>query len=173
MNEHENTPRPPQYPTEPILDAVPADGPASNPAGPTPLGAAAQSQPTTASADAAAIEDAILRPPVAQPTAPLSPEAAAAASVAGFIPPIVAGSPRVRWAGIIWGLVLASAAVVGLTVTVVPSARDAAANWWLSVDAVSGTAYAFLTLGAIAVICAVIGLIGRAQRARSSRLIQG
>lgn len=115
-------------------------------------------------------------------TVPLPPEAAAfppASPDSGVSTPALAapgeapiGSPRTRWAGIIWGTVLAAVAGWALFVTLSEGMRRTLAHWWLSLDGVTGTAYTFLALGAIAVICAIIGVIGRAQRARALRLTE-
>lgn len=84
-------------------------------------------------------------------------------------PAVTLGSPRTRWAGIIWGVILAALAAITLVITLDPARRAATADWWLSLNGVTGTAYTFLALGAVAVVCAAVGLIGRAQRRRIAR----
>lgn len=83
--------------------------------------------------------------------------------------PAVPSAPRTRWAGIIWGVLLAALAALALAVTLEPSWREAAYHWWLSLNGVTGTAYTFLALGAVVLVCAVVGLVGRAQRRRLQR----
>lgn len=78
-------------------------------------------------------------------------------------------SPRTRWAGIIWGALFVAVAVFALWTVIDVSARAAVADWWFALTTVSSLAYVALALGAVSVVCAVVGLIGRAQRQRETR----
>lgn len=111
-------------------------------------------------------------PPEADGFAPASPTSGVSAPALAASGEAPIGSPRTRWAGIIWGTVLAAMAGWALFVTLSASMRRTLAHWWLSLDGVTGTAYTFLALGAVAVICAIIGIVGRAQRARALRLTE-
>ncbi len=105
--------------------------------------------------------DSALAPPVA----PANADPYAAAYV-GDVTTVATTGPRTRWAGIIWGLVLATIAALCLWVALVPATRTAVADWWLAQTPMTGLAYGALALGAIAVLCAAVGLVGRAQRRR-------
>ena len=103
---------------------------------------------------------ATIAPPVA-PTAPLAPYPVAETA------PLPA--PRVRWAGIVWGLILAAAAAAGLWVLVDPGRRAAISDGVLTLDPTQvnpGTAvgFALLAVGVIVLICGGLALIRRMQR---------
>lgn len=101
--------------------------------------------------------DLPLTPPA--PSVTVAPVAASAE-----LPP-----PRTRWAGILWGLVFLVLSVLGLFAVLDDGVREAAAQWWLTLTPVSLVAYAALAIGAIIIVCAAIGLIGRAQRNAAQR----
>ncbi|WP_040165920.1 hypothetical protein [Microbacterium gorillae] len=77
--------------------------------------------------------------------------------------------PRTRWAGIIWGFILLAISVLGVLAVVQDGVRATIENLWFSLTPVSSAAYLAIALGGIAVVCAAVGLIGRAQRGAAQR----
>lgn len=110
--------------------------------------------------------------PYLDPSQPLSPPMATAPDAHGHASPwrhdAPATEPRTRWAGIIWGVVIAAIAVVGIRTVIDDAARAATGDWWFGLTSVAGVAWFALAVGAIAVLCAAVGLIGRAQRRRAA-----
>ncbi|TGY39407.1 hypothetical protein E5344_02035 [Microbacterium laevaniformans] len=77
--------------------------------------------------------------------------------------------PRIRWAGIVWGLVFAALATVGAALTWTPRALE---NLSMIVPQLSGTtlvAATLMALGALALISGLVGLLRHAQRAATRR----
>lgn len=76
--------------------------------------------------------------------------------------------PRVRWAGVVWGIVLAAVSAGGFWMTSTPdalahlsaAARDLSVSTLIAVPA--------LALGAAVLVTGVVGLLRRAQRARTA-----
>jgi len=80
-------------------------------------------------------------------------------------------APRIRWAGIVWGLVFAAIAVVSLWVLAAASRREAIAAWAkaLSPESVSpGVLLGVLVLGlgALLIVVGGIALLRRLSTAR-------
>lgn len=95
----------------------------------------------------AVLEDA------APPTATGATSASAAAS-----------GPRVRWAGIVWGLVLAAIAALALWFLTDATRQAAAMDWMLRLGPAATLAYAVLAVGALALVAGLVGIARRAQR---------
>ncbi|MRG59533.1 hypothetical protein GE115_06555 [Agromyces sp. CFH 90414] len=95
------------------------------------------------------------------PVPPPAPEPEA--SVA---PPL---RPRVRWAGIIWGLVFAAIAATLLAVLTDPARRDAATDWWTGLSPAGFALTAVIVVGALLLVAGVAGLARRASRSASER----
>ncbi len=75
--------------------------------------------------------------------------------------------PRTRWAGIVWGLALAAAAVLGLWVVSAADRREAAADWLGTLSVPAVIAYALLSLGAVVLLTGLIAALRRAQSRRA------
>ncbi|MBF4561513.1 hypothetical protein ITJ43_05130 [Microbacterium sp. VKM Ac-2870] len=73
--------------------------------------------------------------------------------------------PRIRWAGIVWGFVLAAVAATGLAVTWGPTRLDDLATVVPQLTVSTVVAAALMTLGALALITGLVGLLRRGQRA--------
>lgn len=72
--------------------------------------------------------------------------------------------PRVRWAGIVWGLVLAAIAAVALWILLDPARQAALTSWLVSLSPATAVALAVLLLGVFALVTGVVGIARRAQR---------
>jgi len=94
-------------------------------------------------------------PPAAE--APVAEETAAPASTP---------RPRVRWAGIVWGIVLAAVAATGMVLTGSPDRLDDLVAIVPRLSATTVVAGILMTLGALALISGLVGLLRRAQRTR-------
>ncbi len=73
--------------------------------------------------------------------------------------------PRIRWAGVVWGLVFAAAAAVGAALTWTPRALDDLATIVPQLNGPTLVAGALLVLGALALISGLVGLLRHAQNA--------
>ncbi|MDJ1113446.1 hypothetical protein [Microbacterium dauci] len=76
---------------------------------------------------------------------------------------------RVRWAGIVWGLVLLACAAGGLWLVSGSDALNALQDWLFELQVSAAIAYAILGIGAFVLVCGLIGLLRRAQRGRERR----
>ncbi|MBD3942708.1 hypothetical protein IF188_13480 [Microbacterium sp. NEAU-LLC] len=81
----------------------------------------------------------------------------------------VPSGPRVRWAGIVWGLVLATIAGLALWLLTDAARQAAVTHWLLNLTPAAAVAYAVLVIGAFALIAGLVGLVRRAQRAGERR----
>jgi hypothetical protein len=101
-------------------------------------------------------------PPAWEPATatPDRPEAAAS---------VVLSRPRVRWAGIVWGLVLAAIAAGAVWFLTDPARQAALASWTVSLSPATAIAVAVLVLGVFALITGVVGIARRAQRGIEQR----
>lgn len=77
--------------------------------------------------------------------------------------------PRIRWAGIVWGLVFAAAAAVGAVMTWTPRALEDLATIVPQLTGATLAAATLMTLGALALICGLVGLLRHAQSAAARR----
>ncbi|MDQ7878530.1 hypothetical protein Q9R08_11135 [Microbacterium sp. QXD-8] len=77
--------------------------------------------------------------------------------------------PRVRWAGIVWGLVLATIAAGAVWFLTDPARQDALASWLVSLSPATTIAIGVLVLGGFALITGVVGIARRAQRGIEQR----
>ena len=77
---------------------------------------------------------------------------------------------RTRWAGIIWGLVLAGAGVLGIRLASDAGLRQTLSSWIWSQSPATTVLWSVLLLGALVVICALVGVAGAVQqRLRKAR----
>ncbi|BDZ54282.1 hypothetical protein [Agromyces marinus] len=109
----------------------------------------------------------------AEPTAVLSPPEATGRTEATAVlhpsEPTAAGAgdgPRIRWAGILWGLVFAAIAATTLWTVVDPERRDAASAWWSSLEPAMLGLMLLLALGGILLVAGLAGVLRRASRSR-------
>ena len=107
---------------------------------------------------APAIQDPLASSP-STATAGASAEAASAAL----------SGPRTRWAGIVWGLVLAAIAALALWFLTDAGRQAAVTDWMMTLSPAAAIAYSVLVIGAFALIAGLVGLVRRAQRAGERR----
>lgn len=124
--------------------------------------------PAPAGAGAAATErlDAATAPldagePADEPT--VAEEATASVAAVGVAEP----RPRIRFAGIAWGVLFATAALVLLGVVAAPSRRAAAAEWLGSLQGDTVTIILAIVFGAVLVLSALLASVRRLQRERA------
>ncbi len=82
--------------------------------------------------------------------------------------------PRVRWAGIAWGLVFATLAGVGLWVVAEASVREAIRTWILEFDPATLAPGAIVAVAIIAVgvVLLIVGAFAVARRSRPKVTIE-
>ncbi|MDQ2698585.1 MAG: hypothetical protein M3Y46_07310 [Actinomycetota bacterium] len=119
---------------------------------------------TSAAAAAAAAAIAAAAPPALSAYGPLT--ASAPASPAASLP---RRRPRTRWAGIVWGLVLAAIAAVAVSILADPARQEVAMEWLQHLTPAAAVAYSVLVIGAFALIAGIVGLARRAQRGLERR----
>jgi uncharacterized integral membrane protein len=90
-------------------------------------------------------------------------EATASAAAAGVAEP----RPRIRFAGIAWGVLLATAALVLLGIVASPSRRAAAAEWLGSLQGDTVAIILAIVFGAVLVLSALLASVRRLQRERA------
>ncbi len=88
----------------------------------------------------------------------------ASAAVDGPVAPESGLRPRIRWAGIVWGLVLATVAATGVALTWGPTRLDDLAAFVPQLTVTTVVAGVLMTLGALALITGLVGLLRRGQR---------
>lgn len=93
-------------------------------------------------------------------TAAIAPPAA---DLARSEPDAPAARPRTRWAAVVWGLVFAALAAVGMWLTSEPARLDDLAAWVLALDAGSAVGYGLLAFGGLVLIIGLVGILRRAQ----------
>lgn len=79
--------------------------------------------------------------------------------------PALVGSPRTRWAAVVWGCVFLAAALGALWIIVDDDRRDTAGTWIGTLTPGPAFAYLGLAVGLLLLIVGVVGLIRRMQRA--------
>lgn len=79
------------------------------------------------------------------------------------------GRPRIRWAGIVWGLAFAALAVAGLVLTTSPNAYSALVEWVHVLSVATMVATALLAAGAALLVAGLVGLLRRGQRLLAAR----
>jgi hypothetical protein len=175
-----DTPAPPAH-TDPV-DAPTADNAASLGLTP-PLPAVPASD---AAASAPVVEDDVVPPaPVSAATAvlpppyvdtrppawkaPTAPAPAAAPERPAPASSVDLTGPRIRWAGIVWGLVLAAIAATALWILLDPARQAVLTSWLVGLNPATAIAIAVLLLGLFALITGIVGIARRAQRGLERR----
>jgi len=78
----------------------------------------------------------------------------------------IAPPPRIRWAAIVWGLVLAVIAVTVLVLIADPERRAAVADFLWSLDGPTMLLLGLVALGFIMLVAGALTAVHRAQRRR-------
>lgn len=108
-------------------------------------------------------------PPATEPPVTDAPTTGASGttetSTADITAPLPA--PRIRVAAIVWGLVFAAAATVGIWLLADDRRRDDAADWMTSLTPSAAFAAVLLSIGVLVLVTGATGLLRHAQR-RSS-----
>lgn len=76
--------------------------------------------------------------------------------------------PRIRWAGIVWGVVLGAAAALTLWVLLDGGRRRDFSDWFTHLSPATAALYGILVLGGIVLVTGLLGLVRGAQRRRSA-----
>lgn len=72
--------------------------------------------------------------------------------------------PRTRWAGIIWGLVLAGIAATVLWIVLEPARMELVSDWWATLTPAGLLLTVLLVLGGLLLVAGISGLARRADR---------
>ncbi len=81
--------------------------------------------------------------------------------------------PRIRWAGIVWGVVFAALALAGMSLTSQPGSLDDFAGRLLTTSVGAVIGYGLLAVGALVLIIGLVGLLRHAQVALARRTEEG
>lgn len=103
---------------------------------------------------------------------PIDPALAASvdSTVAGSAAaPIGTVEPRTRWAGIIWGIVLATIAIGGAFYTLSNNVDFGFTSWVMTLTPFTLAIYFILGIAAIAVIGVLVALLRHAQKTLAAR----
>ncbi|MBN9178578.1 MAG: hypothetical protein J0I43_14600 [Microbacterium sp.] len=73
--------------------------------------------------------------------------------------------PRTRWAGIVWGLVLAALAGAGIWIASGTDRVDELMAWAQALTPATAIGYGVLAVGGMLLVTGLVGLLRRAQRA--------
>ncbi|GAA5200168.1 hypothetical protein [Microbacterium jejuense] len=106
-------------------------------------------------------------PAIDAPLAPSAPKTTAGAPAEAAS--TVLSGPRTRWAGVVWGVVLAAIAALALWLLADAGRQAAVTDWMLTLSPAAAIAYSVLVVGAFALIAGIVGLVRRAQRAGERR----
>lgn len=82
-------------------------------------------------------------------------------------------APRVRWAAIIWGMLLAASAGAMIWILTTADRREELVQWFAGLTPEALGAIALFAVGVLVLVCGTIGLIRRAQHQAASRRAQG
>ncbi|KRA25798.1 hypothetical protein ASD65_16225 [Microbacterium sp. Root61] len=91
------------------------------------------------------------------------PDAATTWSTAPVVPEPLP-RPRIRWAAVIWGIVLGAIAAGAFWIVIDPDRGAAVGDWLTSLTALSTVSYSILAIGGLALVTGLVGLARRAQR---------
>jgi predicted phage tail protein len=81
--------------------------------------------------------------------------------------------PRVRWAGVVWGLAFATLAVASIVLTRSPDAYGGLIEWVTAISIPTLIATALLTAGAAILVAGIVGMLRHAQRSLAARRATG
>jgi len=77
--------------------------------------------------------------------------------------------PRVRWAGVVWGLVFAASAAAGIWLASGEDRVDEIVAWLQDLAPATAIGYGILAVGGLLLITGIVGLLRRAQRRLTAR----
>ena len=128
-----------------------------------------------AAADTISLDEATVPVAPATPAAPAAPSAPAAPAAPSYTfassaPPATPRRPPVRWAGIVWGVLLVVFSSVTLIVVSSPARLAGVTVWIASLTPGAAWALWIALLGLVIVVSALLGAIGAAQRSRRRRI---
>lgn len=83
--------------------------------------------------------------------------------------PSPATRPRVRWAGIVWGLAFAALAIAGVVLTRSPDAYGGLLEWAAAISIPTLVATGLLTVGVAVLVTGIVGMLRHAQRSSAPR----
>lgn len=121
-------------------------------------------EPLATAGETVPLPDALLAP--LAPEVPLAPEAPLAPEPAMAAPAL---RPRTRWAGIVWGLVLAAVAAAGIWLASADGRIAELSAWVQELTPATAVGYGILIIGGLLLVTGLVGLLRRAQRAVASR----
>ena len=75
--------------------------------------------------------------------------------------------PTVRWGALVWALLFGATAATTLWVLVDPARRDVVGDWLITLSPLTATLVAVIIVGVVLALFGIVGLIRRAERARS------
>jgi hypothetical protein len=107
--------------------------------------------------------DDLIEPPAATVL-----DAEASATAASADAPLASG-PRTRWAGIVWGLVLAAVAAGGIWLASGEGRLDDLVRWTRDLSPATAIGFGVLAIGVLLLVAGLVGLLRRAQRAVARR----
>lgn len=84
-------------------------------------------------------------------------------------PATIALRARIRWAGIVWGLVLAAVAAAGIQLASAPGRTDDLVAWAQEIAPATAIGYGVVAIGVLLLVTGVVGLLRRAQRSLAAR----
>lgn len=102
--------------------------------------------------------------------------ASSAESAVQTLPPSTPGTaplrPRTRWAAIVWGVVLGSLALAGLTLVAEGTRFADVVAWIADLQLATAIGYGLLVVGSLALVLGAVGLLRRAQITLAHRRVR-
>ncbi|BDZ51542.1 hypothetical protein GCM10025867_37830 [Frondihabitans sucicola] len=75
-------------------------------------------------------------------------------------------TPRIRWAGVVWGALFCAFGVVSMVVLSTPANRHAFTSWVNGLGPSGAGVVALVAVGILVLLLGILGAAGRAQRLR-------
>ncbi|MEF3402580.1 hypothetical protein [Agromyces sp. CCNWLW203] len=89
------------------------------------------------------------------------------ASPVSSVSPVSPARPTVRWGALVWALLFGATAATTLWVLVDSARRDLVGDWLVTLSPLTATLVAVIIVGVVLALFGIVGLIRRAERARS------
>ena len=83
------------------------------------------------------------------------------------VPAVPPARPTVRWGALVWALLFGATAATTLWVLVDAARRDVVGDWLITLSPLTATLVAVIIVGVVLALFGIVGLIRRAERARS------